>query len=100
MNDLFSKQSRTWTCSNSCLARSKQAKRLLKNRSNGSSFEAIRDMMRKCKLCDSSKISLHSFMRNVGHGSSRQDFVGELLPAILFTVSSETSLTAVIFGRS
>ena len=30
-------------------------------------------------VIDVSSISLHSLMRNVGHGSNRQDYVGELL---------------------
>ena len=38
-------------------------------------------------------------MSNVGHGSSRLDFVGPFL-MILPTVSSETSVKAVIFGAA
>ena len=36
---------------------------------------------------------IHSLMRNVGHGSNRQDFVGEFL-INLSTVSSETCVKA------
>ena len=42
---------------------------------------------------------MHSLIRNVGQGSNRYDFVGEVL-IILSTVSSETCLKTVIFGGS
>ena len=42
---------------------------------------------------------MHSFIRNVGQGSNRHDFVGEVL-IILSTASSETCLKTVIFGGS
>ena len=42
-------------------------------------------------LIDGNNMSLHSLMRNVGHGSNRQDFVGEFL-VIVSTVSSKTSV--------
>ena len=48
-------------------------------------------------VLDGSSISLHSLIRNVGHGSNMQDFAGEFL-IILSTVSSETCVNAVIFG--
>ena len=48
-------------------------------------------------VIDGSSISLHSLMRNVGHGSNRQYFIGEF-PIILSTASSETWVKAVIFG--
>ena len=44
---------------------------------------------------DGRSISIHSLIRNVGQGSNRQDFVGEVL-IILSTSSSETCLKAVI----
>ena len=50
-------------------------------------------------VSDGSSISIHSLIRNVGQGSNRQDFVGDVL-LILSTSSSETCLKTVIFGRS
>ena len=46
---------------------------------------------------DGSDMSKHSLMRNVGHGSNRQDFVGEML-IILSTAFSETLVKLVIRG--
>ena len=43
--------------------------------------------------------SMHSLIRNVGQGSNRQHFVGEVL-IILPTASTETFLKTVIFGGS
>ena len=40
-------------------------------------------------VIDGSSILLHSLMRNVGHRSNRQDFVGEFL-IILSAISSVT----------
>ena len=48
---------------------------------------------------DGSSISMHSLIINVGKGSNRHDFVGDVL-IILSTASSETCLKAVIFGGS
>ena len=48
---------------------------------------------------DGRSISMHSLIRNVGKGSNRHDFVGEVL-IILSTVSSDTCLKTVIFGGS
>ena len=42
---------------------------------------------------------MHSLIRNVVHGSNRQNFVGEVL-IILPTASSETCLKTIIFERS
>ena len=46
-------------------------------------------------VSDSTSISLHSLMGNIGHGSNRQDFIRESL-IILATASSETCVKAVI----
>ena len=46
----------------------------------------------------SSSISLHSLMRNVDHGSNRQDFVCVFF-IFLTTASSEIRVKAVIFGQ-
>ena len=54
----------------------------------------LREQLTSC-VSDGSSISIHSLIRNVGQGSSRQDFVGELL-TILSTSSSETCLKTVI----
>ena len=48
---------------------------------------------------DGSNISMHSLIRNVDQGSSRQDFLDEVL-IILPTASSVTWLKTVIFGGS
>ena len=48
---------------------------------------------------DGSSMTMHSLIRNVGQGSNRQDFDGELL-LILSTSSSETCLKTVFFGGS
>ena len=40
-------------------------------------------------VVDGSSISLHSLIRNVGHGDNRQDFAGEFL-ITLTTASSDT----------
>ena len=40
-------------------------------------------------MIDGRRMLMHSLMRNVGHGSNRHDFVGELL-IILLTVFSKT----------
>ena len=50
-------------------------------------------------VIDGSSMSLHYLMRNVGHRSNRQDFVGEFL-MILSSTSSGISVKAVIFGGS
>ena len=42
---------------------------------------------------------MHSLIRNVGKGSNRHDFVGDVL-IILSTASSETCLKTLIFGGS
>ena len=44
-------------------------------------------------------MSMHSLIRNVGQGSNRHDFIGEVF-IILSTESSETCLKTVIFGGS
>ena len=50
-------------------------------------------------VSDGSSMSMHSLTRNVGQGSNRHDFVGEVL-IILSTASLETCLKIVIFGGS
>ena len=48
---------------------------------------------------DGNSISMHSLIRNIGRGSNRHDFVGDVL-IILSTASSETCLKTLIFGGS
>ena len=48
---------------------------------------------------EGNSMSMHSLIRNVGKGSNRHDFVGDVL-IILSTTSSETCLKTLIFGGS
>ena len=49
-------------------------------------------------VIDRSSMSVHSLIRNVGHGRNRQDFAGEFL-VILSIASSDISVKLVIFSE-